>query len=84
MKEHGYQKQINASDASSIGTAKNGSFTYVWQGMRYTTYWIADENGYRANVYDPIAVSDETYASDELLGYNGDLPNAIPVHQPVL
>ena len=43
--ESGEQKQVTVEDA---GTVSRGQYTYVYEGVRYTVDWVADENGYVA------------------------------------
>merc|ERR1712071_748209 len=43
--ESGEQKQVTVEGA---GTVSRGQYTYVYEGVRYTVDWVADENGYVA------------------------------------
>jgi len=43
--ETGEQKQITAENS---GTVSRGQYTFVYEGVRYTVDWTADENGFVA------------------------------------
>merc|ERR1712071_294484 len=43
----GQQKQIGEK-VEEVGTVSRGSYSYEFDGIKYTVDWVADENGFRA------------------------------------
>ena len=47
LSSEGQQKQIGEK-VEEVGTVSRGSYSYEFDGIKYTVDWVADENGFRA------------------------------------
>merc|ERR1712071_422823 len=47
LSSEGQKKQIGEK-VEEVGTVSRGSYSYEFDGIKYTVDWVADENGFRA------------------------------------